>query len=243
MLMYRLNLLGRIELTDGDGRDHLDQLSQQKRLALLVYLAAERPARFHRRDTIVALFWPDLGKAEARSALRQAVYYLRSHLGQDAIVARGPEEIGINPEVLSTDLARFEEAIAASRWQEALALARGPLGPGLHCEGASPDFTSWLDRRRREIRRQASQLIRVPQPVEHQTDLAAATEQVRRAIDQGSFDEGLVRQLMHALVEDDNRAAALTLYKHFAQRLWHELEIEPSPRTRELADAIRRGES
>ncbi|HTS89357.1 MAG TPA: BTAD domain-containing putative transcriptional regulator [Gemmatimonadales bacterium] len=240
--MYRLNLFGRIELTDTQGRDHLAELSQQKRLALLVYLAAERPARFHRRDTIVAMFWPDMGRADARAALRQAVHYLRRHLGHDLVVARGPEEIGLNTDLIATDLARFEEAIAASRFQEALALARGPLGPGLHCDGASPDFTTWLDRRRREVRRQASQLIRVPQATEPQTDLAAATEQVRRAIDQGSFDEGLVRQLMRALVEDDNRAAALTLYKHFAERLWHDLEIEPSPRTRELADAIRRGD-
>lgn len=240
--MYRLNLLGRLELTDAEGRDRLATLSQQKRLGLLFYLAVERPARFHRRDTLVALFWPELGRADARSALRQAVYYLRSHLGPEMILARGPEDLGLNPERISTDLADFEAAIAASRWQDALALARGPLGPGLHCEGTSPEFSSWLDRRRREVRRQASQLIRVPNAAAHQSDLAAATEQVRQAIDQGSFDEGLIRQLMQALVKDENRAAALALYKHFAERLRRDLEVEPSPSTRDLADAIRRGD-
>jgi DNA-binding SARP family transcriptional activator len=239
--MYRLNLLGRFELIDADGRDCLAGLSQQKRLALLVYLAGERPARFHRRDTIVALFWPDLDQAAARSALRQAVYYLRSQLGQEVIIARGQEEVGLNPKIVTTDLAQFEEAIADSRWQDALALARGPLGPGLHCEGASPEFSTWLDRRRREVRRQASQLIRAHDAAARRPDLAAAAEQLRQALDQGSFDEGLVRELMQAFVEDDNRAAALGLYKHFAERLRRDLEVDPSPRTRDLAEAIRRG--
>ena len=241
--MFRLNLLGRLELTDAEGRDQLAALPQQKRLGLLVYLAAERPARFHRRDTIVAMFWPDLDQAAARSALRQAVHYLRHQLAApEIILARGEEEIGLNPEVVSTDLAEFEEAIADSRWQDALALASGPLGPGFHFEGASPEFTTWLDRRRREVRRQASRLTRAPDAAARRPDLAAAAEQLRQAIDQGSFDEGVVRELMQALVKDDNRAAALGLYKHFAERLQRELEIEPSARTREVAEAIRRGE-
>jgi DNA-binding SARP family transcriptional activator len=240
--MYRLNLFGGIELTDASGRDCLAALSQQKRLALLIYLAAERPARFHRRDTIAALFWPDLDQAAARSALRQAVHYLRARLAQEAIVVRGQEEIALNPDLVTTDLAQFEDAIAGSRWQEALGLARGPLAPGLHCEGASPDFTTWLDRRRRQVRRQASRLVRAGDDVLRRPDLAVAVDQLRQAFDQGSFDEGLVRDLMQALAADDNRAAALALYKHFAERLRQDLDVDPSPRTRDLAEAIRRGD-
>jgi DNA-binding SARP family transcriptional activator len=237
--MLRLNVLGRLELSDSAGRDRLAALSQPKRLALLFYLAVERPSRFHRRDTVVALFWPDLGRAEARSALRQAVYYLRHQLHAGVIATRGPEDLGLDPDVITTDLEDLEAAVAEGRGQEALALARGPLGPGLHCDGASPEFSSWLDRRRREVRRQISQFIRVP-AASRQSDLAAATDQLRQAIDQGSFDEGLVRQLMQALAQDDNRAAALGLYKHFTERLQRDLEIEPSARTRDLAESIRR---
>ena len=49
---------------------------QPKRLALLVYLVLSSP-QFCRRDTLVALFWPELDHAHARGALRQAVRGLR----------------------------------------------------------------------------------------------------------------------------------------------------------------------
>lgn len=48
-----------------------------------------------------------------------------------------------------------------------------------------------------------------------------------------------VRRLMQALVADDNRAGALSLYQYFSERLQRDLEIEPSPRTRALAAEIR----
>lgn len=44
---------------------------------------------------------------------------------------------------------------------------------------------------------------------------------------------------MQALVADDNRAGALSLYQYFSERLQRDLEIEPSPRTRALAAEIR----
>lgn len=48
--MFRLLTLGRLDLTDPDGREITSILTQPKRLALLSYLAVTNSARFRRRD-------------------------------------------------------------------------------------------------------------------------------------------------------------------------------------------------
>ncbi|MBI4420844.1 MAG: hypothetical protein HY560_08460, partial [Gemmatimonadetes bacterium] len=98
--MIRCRTLGALELTHSSGREHTAVLSQPKRVGLLVYLAAANPRGFHRRDTLLALLWPDLDQERARAALRQALTFLRHELGEDVIRTRGAEEVGVDPERL-----------------------------------------------------------------------------------------------------------------------------------------------
>ena len=77
----QLRTFGTIDLLDADGREVRSLLAQSKRLALLVYLALAPPPYFRRRDTVIALFWPELDDEHARGALRQALSYLRQSLG------------------------------------------------------------------------------------------------------------------------------------------------------------------
>jgi DNA-binding SARP family transcriptional activator len=69
-------------------------MAQPKRLALLAYLAAASPYGFHRRDTLLALFWPETDQGHARTALRKALHFFRHELAPAAILSRGDEEIG-----------------------------------------------------------------------------------------------------------------------------------------------------
>src|SRR5215208_3837389 len=101
--MIRLRTLGSLELRDAGGRDLDALLAQPKRLALLVYLAAARPFGVHRRDKLLALFWPELGETHARDALNQALSVLRQSLGSDSFARRGVDEVGIDPERISCD--------------------------------------------------------------------------------------------------------------------------------------------
>src|SRR2546425_9525676 len=78
--MIELRTLGVVDLRDRDGRELRAVLAQPKRLALLVYLAVARPRGFHRRDTLLALFWPELEQGRARAALRKAVLVVRQGL-------------------------------------------------------------------------------------------------------------------------------------------------------------------
>ena len=60
MTTIKLRTLGSMSLTSPEGEDLSSIRSQPKRLALLVYLALARPRAFHRRDTLLSLFWTDL---------------------------------------------------------------------------------------------------------------------------------------------------------------------------------------
>src|SRR5688500_3363752 len=100
--MTELRTLGGLELRDADGRDLCARL-QPKRLALLVYLA-HVPRRFHRRDSLMALFWPELDPGGARNSLRQSLYELRRTLGKGVLTGRGYEDIAVADEFLWTDV-------------------------------------------------------------------------------------------------------------------------------------------
>ena len=70
--MIELRTLGTLDLRDGAMGEIRRVLAQPKRLALLVYLALAPAAP--RRDSLLALFWPELDQGRARLALRQAVH-------------------------------------------------------------------------------------------------------------------------------------------------------------------------
>jgi len=119
--MLRLRTFGSVELEDPDGRDLRPVLAQPKRLALLIYLAASRPFAVHRRDELLALFWPELDDARARDALNQAMRFLRQVLGQDTFVRRGVER---ERKVLQESAARGARQLAEENAMgEALMLA------------------------------------------------------------------------------------------------------------------------
>src|SRR6266702_97246 len=134
--MIELRMLGRLSLTGADGREVRGLLGQPRRLALLAYLAAASPQGFHRRDTLLALFWPELDQEHARAALRQALHVVRDALGGDAVTSRGDEEIGLDFAQVSCDVAAFESALRNGQLEEALDLYRGALLEGFFISDA-----------------------------------------------------------------------------------------------------------
>src|SRR6266550_3676088 len=123
--MIELCMLGRLSLTGADGREVRGLLGQPRRLALLAYLAAASPQGFHRRDTLLALFWPELDQEHARAALRQALHVVRDALGGDTVTSRGDEEIGLDFAQVSCDVAAFERALETERARLQQAAAGG----------------------------------------------------------------------------------------------------------------------
>src|SRR4051812_43543710 len=106
--MLQVRLFGTLEVTDSHGRLATAVLAQPKRAALLAYLALATADGFVRRDTVLALFWPDADSARARRALNQAIHHLRSALGADAIVTRG-EDLSLDHASCRCDVNGFRE--------------------------------------------------------------------------------------------------------------------------------------
>jgi serine/threonine-protein kinase len=237
--VVEFRILGALNLLGADGRELTSVLAQPKRVALLAYLAAATPRRPHRRDSLVALFWPELDQEHARAALRQALHGLRHALGDGVLVTRGDEDIGLHAEQISCDVVGFERAAEAGRLADALDFYRGDLLEGFFIRGA-PEFEQWLEDERARLKavalRSATQLA---ERSEGQGGLAEAAQWSRRALRIAPLDEPALRRLMKTLDRLGDRAGALEAYETFAKRLTAELEAEPAPETRSLAGAVR----
>lgn len=194
-----IHTLGSLELRDRTGRPVTGVAMQPKRIALLVYLAVARPRGFHRRDTLVALFWPELNSRRARAALNKAVHHLRAALGADTIVSRGSEELALNWDRVWCDAVAFEDALDAGRPEDALGLFRGELLQGFHISDAV-DFERWVDVERDRIRWRAREAAwTLADAAEATGDIAGATRWGRTAHFLDPEDERTLRRLIDLL--------------------------------------------
>lgn len=236
--MIRFRVLGGVELHDSTGRPLQSVLVQPKRLALLAWLASASPRGFHRRDTILALFWPELDEERARAALNQAVYHLRRSLGRDAILSRGNDELGVNPAHLWCDVVAFDEAMQDGDAGAALALYRGDLLTGFFLPDA-PDWERWLEDERARLRERAS--AGAWTLAEAAAAAGAATEAAtwgRQSVALALGDEPRLRQLVMLLDRMGDRVGALRAYDE-AVAQWRDGGLEPSPETVALIERIR----
>ncbi|MCI0403392.1 MAG: hypothetical protein L0212_07705 [Acidobacteria bacterium] len=237
--MIELRTLGALELKDSHGQPILAILQQPKRLGLLAYLGVASPRRFHRRDTLLAMFWPELDAEHARAALRRALYFLRRALGEGVVVGRGDEEVGIADGSLWTDTGAFRQALDQGRQAEALELYQGDLLQGFFISGA-PEFERWLDAERTHLHRRASEAaLALLGEQQAAGELRAAAHWARRAFTLSPDDEAALRRLLDLLDRTGDRAGALRTYDDFARRLAQDYELEPAAETRSLIEAIR----
>lgn len=239
--MVRLHVFGTVALEEAGGSERREIPIQPKRMALLAYLAVAAPRPWHRRDTLLALFWPELDQEHARGALNKAVHYLRRHLGEGILASRGDDELALEPGCLWIDALAFEEHLEEGRPEEALALYRGDLLRGFHVS-ASPDLDRWVERERERLRTAARDAAWV---LAEQNEVSGrppeAIRWARWAASLSPADELGLRRLLGLLNRMGNRAEAVRAYEAFARRLCEDFDLEPSTETSELVDAIRAG--
>lgn len=232
-------MLGAIRLEAADGSELDSILRQPKRLAVLAYLSAPAPGTRHRRDILLALFWPDLDTAHARTSLRNALYVLRQSLGDDVIRSMGDEEIFVEPKILRTDLAELLAALQEGRVDDALAAYGGELLPGLFPSG-SEGFQRWLDseRTRLKVAVSAAAVGRLNE-LERNEKFPEALAIARRIVEIQPDDETLVRRVMKLHQAVGDTAGALRGYEDFRARLAADFDAEPSAETAALAARLR----
>jgi len=240
--MIELRLLGLHGLRGPDGRQLSGLPGQPKRFALLAYLAIGRGDGYHRRDSVAAMFWPDLDQFAARRALRNTLYHLREALGDDVIIARGDEAISINPAMLTSDVAQLRDAVDSHRYEEAVDCYGGMLLEGMHFVNAGEAFEEWLARERLNVTALVmSALGALIQRDELADNLSAAARWAQRACALDPDDERRMRVCMSLLERGGDTGGALRLYDTYARHLAAEFDAAPSAESVELAQRIRDG--
>jgi DNA-binding SARP family transcriptional activator len=238
--MIRLRTLGGLELTDSQGRELRTLLAQPKRLALLVYLAAHNHHASRRRDSMVALFWPELDTEHARGALRQSLTFLRRALGEGVLRGRSEEDVGFEPAALECDARAFERACDDGRVADALELYQGDFLEGFFVSGGSPELERWIESERARLRQLAARAAtRVAEDAERAGNAEAATHAARQAVALDPDDERALARLIELLDRSGDRAGALNAFETFRRRLQDEYDATPSPETEGRIRAIR----
>src|SRR5213592_1916293 len=238
--MIRLRTLGAVDLKDSEGCELRPLLTQPKRLALLAYLALAGSSGFRRRDTVVALFWPELDEEHARGSLRQALRFLRRSLGEGVIVSRGEEEIGVDLGALRCDATAFMEACEGGRHAEALDLYQGAFLDGFFVSEAAPELERWVEEERIDLRRRAAASAwSLADGYRVAGDRSGAATLARRAGGFAPEDEGELARLIAFLDDLGDRSGAIGDYDEFARRLKQEYSALPAPETQALIRSVR----
>ncbi|HEY8795052.1 MAG TPA: BTAD domain-containing putative transcriptional regulator [Gemmatimonadaceae bacterium] len=214
--------------------------AQPKPLALLAYLALANPRGQHSRDSLLALFWPELGDDEARRALRQALHRVRYHVGDALLTSEREGQIGISDDGAWCDAIAFEHALDAGRDEEALSLYHGAFLDAVFVSDASPEFEQWVDLTRTRLCDRAARAAgKLADEAKRADDRAAEARWATQAFRLAPEDETRVRALMAALAAAGDRAGALRAYKSFAERIEREYDAEPAKETAALAASLR----
>lgn len=221
--VIRLRTLGGLELQAGAG--HLLP-RRRKELALIAYLARQ-DGRAVSRATLADLLWEDRDEARARQSLRQAVADIR-HAAPGALRVT-PESVQLVSDAVRLDVQDFEEALAAGRFAEAVALWQGGfLANGDDIGGEA--FRAWLVAEREALLRRLARAQEVLVEQDQQAgNWKQAVTHARHWCDALPLDERGHTRLIHALRLAGRRAEAADLHSEFTRRVRHELGAEPGP--------------
>jgi len=142
--VLRVHTFGRLHVRGSAGVVS-GSAAQPRRLAILALLASAGDQGVT-RDKVLAYLWPDTEEERARPVLNQAIYALRQDLGSDDVI-QGTRALRLNPELISSDIAEFEEALTRGRLEDAVGRYAGPFLDGFRLPGA-PEFDRWVEEER-----------------------------------------------------------------------------------------------
>jgi eukaryotic-like serine/threonine-protein kinase len=221
--MLRLETFGGLTLVSEPGAK---SVTQRRRLALLALLAVARDRGFS-RDKLMAYLWPESPANNARHALEQLLYELRRQLG-DALFL-GTDPLRLNPELIASDVAAFEGALAAGALDDAVALYRGPFIDGFFLSDA-PEFEQWAEAERNRLARVYAdavyRLARQRSENAHHTDAIALWRKLSAA---EPLSGRAAFGLMRALAAAGDRVGALQSARAYEALVRAELQADPDP--------------
>lgn len=228
----RIQTLGGLRVSL-DGREKARLSEQPTRAALLVYLAVERDAA---SDAVQGVLWSRLPPDRARHALNQAVYLLRTDLGE-GWVAREGERLRVSKDV-SVDVRDFEERVRSGALDAAMEDYRGGFLDGWHLRD-TPEFEQWTDGVRTRLARLHREACRTRlRELRDSGEPGRALEVARAWVERDPLEDEAHHALIELLWEAGRRGEAL---EHFGvlQRLLEAEGLTPLDETRALVAQIR----
>src|SRR6266511_3782591 len=225
-----LRVLGTFAIEANAGRPIAILVRSRKARALLAYLAM-KPDYRARREELATLFWGDNPDSLARHSLRQCLISLR----QDLCLAS---------EILFVDARAFmslARSAGPDGFAQAAELWRGAFLPDLALD--IEEFDSW---HRQEADRLAAVAAGVFEALCRNADANGdddrAIAAAERLVALEPTREDRQRTALELLARHRGREAALSRAKLFTDLLRNELGVSPYPATRDLIDAIKRGD-
>jgi DNA-binding SARP family transcriptional activator len=227
--------------------------------ALLAYLVVEAD-RPHRREKLAGIFWPDRPERNARRNLSQALFNLRSVIGDNRVE---PPFLIITHHTLQfnrssdhwSDVATLESLLKANghhqhrrlascdpcheRLRRAISLYSGDFLEGFSLPD-SPGFEEWSLLEGERLHRLALEALHhLTQGQQTPRQAREALQYARRQVELDPWQEQGHRQLMRLLAISGQRGAALAQYQICRRILREELGVEPEAATTELYRSIR----
>ncbi len=221
----------------------------RKALATLVYLLVEGGT--HRRDKLVALFWPESDEQAGRATLRSTLARLREGLGEadghaHLLVER--DAVGFDfASDFDLDLSELQQAYDAARTtrrepttggerrdlierlQRGAATWRGEFLDGFLLREA-PDFDDWVGTQREVWRRRAEVVLdRLSLLQAEGGSTAGALETVGRWLRLNPLEERAHRRVIQLHLAAGDRGAAMRAYETCRAVLLDELGVRPEP--------------
>jgi DNA-binding SARP family transcriptional activator len=247
-----MNARCRIELFGGLRMQHGDQIitrfRTRKTAELLAYLAYYRQ-RAHPREVLIELLWPECDVDAGRHSLSVALSALRAQLEppgtgvEGAILVADRHCVGLNPALVTTDVAEFEMALKSAAHtdeaaQRAQALATAvELNGGEFLPGYYEDWIFPEQQRLEELFFQALRQLIVYH--ERGGDFDRALHYALRSVSRDRLREEAHREVIRLYIAAGQPEAALSHYRELERLLKAEMEVTPDADTRALLDVIR----
>lgn len=237
--MLRLATFGGLVLLQ-DGEPHSGPASQRRRLALLAIIAAAGK-RGASREKLAGLLWPGSEPDAARHSLYQALHALRRSLGGRELFV-GTAALQLNPELISSDVGEFEEAIERGAHERAARLYRGPFLDGFRVDDAR-EFEEWQEAAQLRLGREfATALERLAAGATARGDHLGAVQWWRRLASAEPVSTRPAVGLIEALIAAGDRVGALQFASVHSALVRQHLDTEPDAAVETWIARLRSGD-
>jgi len=237
-----ISLLGGFQLRRDD--QPLPPIPSRSARSLMAFLVINRD-RAHTRDLIIGTFWPDMAESRGRRRLSQALWQIRTTVGEEDCLITPGDSVRFNPDTdFWFDVDEFEWTIEqpspktgdgrakeAELLQHAIALYRGELLAGFYDDWLFPD---------QERLRQCFLVA-----LDRLTDLAmvrgdydTALSLARSTVQHAPLREEAHRKVMRISVLLGRHTDAIRQFDRCRAILASDLGADPSPETIDLYEEI-----